>query len=232
MSSPHSAISAAINAVPGCTADRMSVIGNTAFEARVMCLGPSLHRTGTMWKGEVATFEDDLAPFAAIQTMRRARAEALGLDPDKSDATRLDHILVDRLLRDFSPGALIGDVERVISRAPALSMPGAQEAVLVSGVILMDSQDEDPRPRALVDRSMMACSYDGRTVMLSTAQALPGAAVIAAIGHRVRDVFDVDLGEHMAPFLDRTITHLSEHDWSGAKTYGIYTQPDWVPMIP
>lgn len=231
MSSPHSAIFAAINAVSGCTADKVSIHGRAFFEARVMCLGPSLHRTGTMWKGEVATFEDDLAPFIAVQTLRRARSEALGLDPDEPDASRLDHILVDRLLRDFSPGAVIGDVERVVARGNQLSMPGAQEAVLVSGVILMDSQDDDPRPRALVDRSMQACSYDGRTVMLSTMQTLPGAAVVAAVGRRVRDVFDVDLGEHMAPFLDRTITHLSEHDWSGSRTYGIYTQPDWVPMI-
>jgi hypothetical protein len=231
VSSPHSAIFAAVNAVPGCTADKVSIRGGTSFEARVMCLGPSLHRTGTMWKGEVETLEDDLSPFVAIQTLRRARAEALGLDPDKPDAARLDHILVDRLLRDFSPGAVIGDVDRVVARANQLSMPGAQEAVLVSGVILMDPQDDDPRPRALVDRSMQACSYDGRTVMLSTLQTLPGAAVIAAVGHRVRDVFDVDLGEHMAPVLDRTITHLTVHDWSDAKTYGIYTRPDWVPMI-
>lgn len=230
MTSPHQAVFDAVNAVPGCTADRVTRRGD-AFEARVMCLGPSLHRTGTVWKGELDDVAGSLAPYVALQTMRCARAAQLGIDPLAPDPTRLDHILVDRLLREFSPGALEGDVDRVVGRANQLSMPGLQAAVLVGSVILLDSEDDDPRPRALADRSMPNCGYDGRAVTFPTLQQLPDTVVSAAVGLPVRSLVVLDLDDCMLPFIDRTITHVSIHAFSDTRMVSVYTRPDWVPLI-
>lgn len=230
--SRHSEIFTAIRAMPGLEVDRVQIVGTT-FEARVLGRGPSLHRTGMRWEGDLTDgVEVALAPYMELQRSREAVASALGFDPGTPALLcELSHLVVDRLLLRHSPMATVDDIAGTVRKLTQLSVPGLQKALLTAGVVISDSDDAaDPRPRVTLDQSVTCGSYDGRALTISIPDVLPDTILNAAAGRLVREVVDIDLPDPLGPFADRRVTRLVQHVWTERTTVIVYTDADWVPL--
>ena len=222
------------DALPGCTAERFALEGNTVLTGRVLGHGPSLHRTGMTWAATPATLDRRgiAAAFSRhvkLQERRHAAARRLGFSGNGPGIERLDHLLVDRMLRHQMGSELFEEVRQVLGKLKTFAFGGKDDRIRHGGVVLRDGDltgSGSVRPTVVRGTKTAWGFYDGERVSITGE--IPASLVGSLAGRKVGDVIDAGAAEpKLSRLSDRTILS-AEVDEGGLLV--LTTEADWVGL--